>query len=372
MGRHLPPTVRAASEGLVTLGWDVSDGRFGLACTGDLYCSEEMLRAERDRVFSRSWALVGVVEDVAEVGSYITASVGDVPIVVLRDGDGKLRAFHNLCRHRGITLLEGAGIVGRHITCPYHQWSFGLEGDLVRVPQGAEQFPTLDLSSWGLLPAAVSDWHGMILVNPSPSAPSLAAAMAGLDERIAPFFRGPMVEVARVEYEAPCNWKLLLENHVDVYHLWYLHSRSLAAYEHRRFQWESFGDNWWSMEPRKVPSTAAFGLPWLGAEERAGIGAFALFPNLMMVTTSETFSTYDAVPLATDRTRLTLRVRARPGTDGQTLVEGIRAFLSEDIEACRRLQDGARSPSFDLGPLCATHEEPVRRFHRSLQRALGA
>jgi hypothetical protein len=164
---------------------------------------------------------------------------------------------------------------------------------------------------------------------------------------------------------------MLLENHVDVYHLWYLHSRTLNQFDHARFSWQSYGDNWWSMEPRKDPTSAPKGLPWLGPVERDGIGAFSLFPNLMMVTTGEMFATYDAVPLDVDRTRLTLRVRAEPGTDGARLVEGIRAFLSEDVDGCERLQQGTGSPVFDIGLLSSTHEEPVRRFHASLQRALA-
>jgi phenylpropionate dioxygenase-like ring-hydroxylating dioxygenase large terminal subunit len=362
-----------ATSGLESLGWDLDEARkLGVTATRDLYRSEELLRAERERLFARSWALVGTVEELAETGSYLTVDVGGVPLVVVRGAGGVIRAFHNFCRHRGITLLEGSGTTGRHVTCPYHQWSFALDGRLLRVPQAAEQFPGLELSAWPLRPAQLATWHGMILVNPSTEAPDLASAMAGLDDRIANFFVGPMVEVARVGYEAACNWKLLLENHVDVYHLWYLHQRTLSHYDHRKFAWRSYGDNWWSTEPHKDPSGIPSGLPWLGAEERDGIGAFALFPNLMMVTTSETFSTYDAVPLAVDRTRLTLRVRARAGTDGRPLVEGIRAFLAEDLEGCRRLQEGAGSPEFDLGPMASTHEEPIRRFHASLRRALLA
>ncbi len=98
----------------------------------------------------------------------------------------------------------------------------------------------------------------MVFVNPSADAAPLAQAMAGLDLGLDPFLSGPLREVARVEYEAACNWKLLVENHIDVYHLWYLHARSLAAYEHRSFAWESLGDNWWSLEPLKDPSQSRF------------------------------------------------------------------------------------------------------------------
>ncbi len=126
------------------------------------------------------------------------------------------------------------------------------------------------------------------------------------------------------------------------------------------------------MEPLRDPTTAPPGLPWLTERERHSIGAHLLFPNLMMVTTGEYFATYDAVPVSPSRTRLTLRVRAEAGADADHLVAAIRSFLSEDLEACRRLQLAASSDAFDYGPMASSHEEPVRRFHAGLRRALLA
>jgi nitrite reductase/ring-hydroxylating ferredoxin subunit len=323
----------------------------GVSTPGDWYRSEGVLAAEQRSLFARSWALMGTAEELAEPGSFVTATIGGSPIVVVRGRDHHLRAFHNVCRHRGITLLEGTGATGRFITCPYHQWSFELDGALARVPQEAEEFPGLDRATLGLHPAAVAEWAGMVLARPALDGPSLTEAMAGLDERLAPFSKEETVEVARVQYEAPCNWKFLVENHVDVYHLWYLHQHSLNRYRHSDFAWASCGDNWWSLEPLKDPAETPSGLGWLPEAERGGIGAYLLFPNLMMVSTGDYFATYDASPLS-------------------ALVEAIRSFMAEDIECCRRLQAATHSPAFELGPLSEHHEEPIRRFHAALCRYL--
>jgi choline monooxygenase len=208
----------------------------------------------------------------------------------------------------------------------------------------------------------------MIFVNPSPDASPLRMAMAGLDERLKRFLSGPVHEVAKVEYEAACNWKLLVENHIDVYHLWYLHARSLADYDHRSFSWESLGDNWWSLEPLKDPTNASGGFDWIPDDMRHRIGAYLFFPNLMLVTTDHYFATYDAQPIAPDRTSLTLRVRANEAADAEGLVQSIRSFMSEDITACERMQVGASSPRFGVGPTAMTHEDPIFRFHSSLRR----
>jgi len=374
---------------LTRLGWQEEEAaRVGLSELGQLYSSAQFLELERRRLFARSWALVASGDELGP-GRYLTQTVGGVPLVVLRRRDGALRAYHNLCRHRGLPLLEGSGELGSIITCPYHQWSFGVDGSLVRVPQQEEQFCDLDRRAWGLRPAPVSEWHGMVMVNPADDAGSLSQTLGGLDGRLEHFLAGggdgSLVQRAKIEYTVACNWKFLVENHVDVYHLSHLHHQSLGAYAHRRFEWETLSGNWWSYEPLKTlvmqegPQSAASspeapsgapGLPWLSARERGGIGAHLLFPNLMMVTTQDYFATYDAVPLSPDRTHLTLRVRADPDADGEYLVEQIRKFLSEDVVICERLQSAVASPGFEVGPLARTHEEPILRFHRTLRDRL--
>jgi phenylpropionate dioxygenase-like ring-hydroxylating dioxygenase large terminal subunit len=340
----------------------------GVSSLAALYTDEVVLTAERTHLFSRSWVLVADAEELAAPGSFVTTTAGGIPLAVVRGSDGTLRAFHNVCRHRGITLLEGSGTVGRFVTCPYHHWSYATTGELARVPQ-EDQFSAVERGDLGLVRAQVAQWGGMVFANPSSEAPGLPETMAGLDRRLDRFLGGPLRQVAVVRYEAACNWKLLVENHIDVYHLWYLHARSLAAYDHRRFSWESLGENWWSLEPMKVPAGSG-GLPWVPEDMRHHIGAFLLFPNLMLVTTDEYFATYDAEPVAPGRTVLTLRVRSSPDADADALVASIRSFMAEDVAACERMQLGAASPWFGVGALASTHEEPIRRFHASLLRAV--
>jgi phenylpropionate dioxygenase-like ring-hydroxylating dioxygenase large terminal subunit len=249
-----------------------------------LYTDPGVLATERARLFARSWSVVSSADELAANGSYVTAAPGGIPVAVVRGNDGVLRAFHNVCRHRGITLLEGAGTVGRLMTCPYHQWSYDTTGALIRVPQRQDQFAELDPCTLGLLPARVAEWNAMVFVNPDPHAAELRSAMAGLDDRLDGVAAAAPRQVAVMHYEAACNWKLLVENHIDVYHLWYLHARSLAGYDHRQFHWESLGDNWWSLEPLKAPPFE-HRCDRLAEETRQHIGAYLLFPNLMLVST---------------------------------------------------------------------------------------
>ncbi len=215
-------------------------------------------------------------------------------------------------------------------------------------------------------PALVETWHGMVFANPDPRAEPLQSSLGGVAGRLAGYLSGPLVEVARVDYTARCNWKLIVENHIDVYHLWYVHSRSLSMYDHRRFQWDLEGANWTSHEPLKDPTDVEPILDWIAPEERKGIGAHLMFPNLMMVTTGAYFATYDATPMAPDATRLTLRIRSTADADGPGLIESVRSFLTEDLKICELLQQGVAASRFAPGPLARSHEAAIAAFHDAL------
>jgi len=339
------------------LGWSEADlEAAGVGSFGEIYTSDRFAALEAGKVFARSWSLVASAEQLSP-GRYVSLVMAGTPLVLWRDRSGTCRAFLNLCRHRGIPLVEGEGPVGGFVTCPYHQWTFDLGGELVRIPQ-PEQFPGVDPASLGLRSVPVVEWHGMIFVCLSDDPPDFGAHTRFLAARIAGHLSRPLVEVARVDYSVRCNWKLLVENHVDVYHLWYLHQRSLAAYRHAAFEWEWQGATWWSHEPLKEPVAGA-GLD--------GIGAHLLFPNLMVVTTGDYLATYDARPAGPVRTDLTLRIRSTPDADAEALVASVESFLGEDVTACESLQVGAGSPFFQVGPSAEEHEQPVRNFHSLLR-----
>lgn len=348
------------------LGWSSEYLRLtGLEDAREIYTSQSFAERERRALFHRCWTLVADADALAP-GRYLTVDVAGAPVLLWRDADGTCRAWHNLCTHRGIPLLEGEGDLGRHVTCPYHQWSFDQGGELVRIPQ-PDQFPDVRRSDLGMRPVAVAEWHGMVFVSLAEQATDFHAEIDFLEQRMATMLALRLVEVARADYTVACNWKLLVENHVDVYHLWYLHQRSLGAFNHSVFEWEWHGSGWWSSEPRKDPSSYTPSLPDLSYEEGMCIGAHLLFPNLMIVTTGDYLGTYDARPDGPNRTNIALRIRALPGADGDALVSAVRSFLSEDITACEALQRATTSPAFRVGPTAKTHEEPVRIFHRMLR-----
>jgi Rieske 2Fe-2S family protein len=309
----------------------------------------------------------------------VATSIGDTPIAVVRDLTGDLRAFHNLCRHRGMVMLEGSGNVSSDITCRYHHWRYSLDGTLRVVPQRKEQFPDLDVACWGLLPASVAAWEGMVFVHPDPGAEPLTTYLGELPQAIGSFRPSALEPVGHDVIEARCNWKLFVENHIDVYHLWYLHEYTLGDLDHTKFEHRTVDGNWISYEPLRIDpfrdgrlSAPTNTIAHLDEREREGVGAHLAFPNLMFATSAEFFATYRAVPVAPDRSLIDLRVRAEPGADADGIMKSVRSFIDEDIAACEAVQAGMRSPYFAVGPLARTHEHPITLFQDRVLAALDA
>jgi Rieske 2Fe-2S family protein len=344
----------------------------------DAYYGDDWFRSEQRSLFAGSWALIGTLDDLIEPGDYVTGRAGPVPLLVLKGEDGKLAAFHNVCRHRGMTLLEGRGNAGRAITCFYHDWRYDLSGELRVVPQRREQFPDLEPGCLGLRRASVGVWEGMVFAHPDPGAPTLAEALGELPSSIGSHQPSRLSPVAQADIPVRCNWKLFVENHIDVYHLWYLHRDSLGDVDHNRFQHRQLGANWVSYEPLRSPDLASARLvrgtkviEHLDDRDRHGVGAHLIFPNILLASNAEFFMSYAVVPDSPTTCHIEVRIRAEEGADGEALLEAVRSFIDEDILACERVQAAVASPWFAVGPLAAEHEAPITAFHSHLLDALA-
>jgi choline monooxygenase len=192
------------------------------------YTSEELLRRERRGVFAHAWQYAGRAEQVAEPGSFLAADVGGVPVLVTRDRDGELRAFLNVCRHRGAVLTEGCGH-RETIQCHYHAWTFGLDGTLRAAPR-ADREPGFDPADWSLLPAQAGTWGPFLFVNPDERAEPLADWLGDLPTLLARDIDvDALVFHSRVEFGANANWKIVVENFLECYHCPTAHPDFAAA-----------------------------------------------------------------------------------------------------------------------------------------------
>ena len=369
----------------------------GAVLPASAYTSQEWYDREQIAIFGDTWAFAGLVEDVAEPGAYVTAQVGRDNLIVVMGRDRRLRAFHNICRHRGTRLLRAVGRGQKAITCPYHDWTYNLEGELVSVPEEAEEFPGLKKRCLNLHAASVDTWRGMIFVHPDPEAESLAQWFGAVEPYLGPHRPAELPEwtEGRHRFEIKANWKIVAENFLDLYHLGHLHSATLAMYDHSRIQGGFVGPHFVSYDPvaasygENLARNAAMPLIDHVPREHAGAWAPWLFPSLGLVESESSWSTFHVTPLAPDRTAVELRIRVADvpawrftaqswrsaGFWSRHLgrkVEGDPAtdplatgdFMAEDTYACEAHQASLTSSRFGVGAMARVAEAPVRAFQQ--------
>ncbi|MEZ5231822.1 MAG: aromatic ring-hydroxylating dioxygenase subunit alpha [Acidimicrobiia bacterium] len=342
------------------------------------YRDPAWLEREQHALFDHTWQLVAAEDELATPGSYVEATAGRSPLIVVRGHDGVIRAFHNFCRHRGMAVVCAAGRTDDTLRCPYHGWEFRTDdGALVRIPQRAGQFADVEPDRWGLVPAAVGCWGGMVFAHPDADAEPFESFLGEWPQHIGSYRPERLQQLARVRIEGTFNWKLFVENHIDVLHLWYLHDRTLADFDHPRFEHRNLGGHWVSYEPvkggdagRAAITQGTTPIAHIGERDRHGIGAHLLFPNMLMASSSEFWISYAVTPLAADRSAIDLRVRAEPGADAERLVAAARSFIDEDVFACEQVQAVVGAPRFEVGPLAVEHERPITTFQRHLLAVL--
>ena len=181
----------------------------------EAYTSQEWFDREQERIFSRTWAYAGFKEDLSEPGQYLSVQAGLNNIFVVMGADWRLRAFHNICRHRGTQLIRSVGRAAA-LRCPYHDWTYDLEGKLVGVPRRAQEFPDFDPSCSSLFPASVGVWRGLIWVHPDLDAPSLAEWFGAVEPHLGPHRVERLREqkrfgITRTKIAPVPNWRIGLQ-----------------------------------------------------------------------------------------------------------------------------------------------------------------
>lgn len=296
-------------------------------------------REQRD-LFERTWNLVAYVADLAD-GAPVVGTVGRERVVVRRGGGGAIEAF----RHAGRPRLAGLAEPGEHD-----------------------------------LPCAVGVWAGMVFVHLDPATAEPFQGWLGdfpTPAWVGEFPWDDLVEIGRRWIPLACNWKFYVENHVDIYHLWFLHAETLGMFDHTGLTWLSSGRHWSCAEQLRAGSERARPtlppIAPLAADEARTLRANLLWPNVPITTSATMVNTYQVVPTGPTTCALDLRMRAMPGgvLDDDLLAQVSRILVGEDGVACEQLQRNVASPWFRVGPLARRHERPITDFHRHVLEALA-
>ena len=225
------------------------------------YRDPEILRRECDRVFARTWQLVGRAEQVASPGDYFTAEVAGEPLVVARGDDGTVRAFSNVCRHRAGPVASGAGN-RRAFRCGYHGWSYALDGRLQSTPEW-EGVRNFDRASQSLPAMRVETWGPFVFVCLDTAAAALPAALGAIGRETAHLPLARMRLVRTVDYEIACNWKVYVDNYVEGYHIPIVHPELFRRLDYGAYAVETAAGHSKQHAPIRTPDP-----------ERAGTEAF--------------------------------------------------------------------------------------------------
>jgi len=370
------------------------------------YLDEVWFASEHEKLFSGTWRFACMAFDLVKPGDFITLKVGNYPIVVLRNSDNELQAFHNLCRHRGTELLEGSGNIGKTIVCPYHRWTYMLDGRLRGLPN-ADCFQNLDKSQLSLKPAGLGIFKEIVFVSPDPD-PDLS-----FEAWIAPLIghewpheisKSELESGSEFVYRMQCNWKVFYENAIDGYHLAYLHDKTLGGPLPEKNIWDIHGLNlvWYSTENdeirNRVPKFVEDKIEKMGntkeikgAETPGYGGVFMLFPTTIVTPTKWSITISTLEPVSPSETILRARTwmpkswfggkenpEDAPGYDLETgeIISGnwkkhpleTGDFQTEDIWICEKMQRSLNSPEYTCGPLASGPgaEAPIDLFQRQI------
>jgi phenylpropionate dioxygenase-like ring-hydroxylating dioxygenase large terminal subunit len=346
----------------------------GRAIPWSWYSDPVVLGLERERVFRRTWQYAGRSDQVAEPGRFFTTDAGGVPVVVVCDRDGVLRAFLNVCRHRGSLVCEGEGR-RETLQCPYHAWTYDLDGALRSAPR-ADREPGFDWGALGLVQILIDSWGPFLFVNPDRDAAPLADTLGELPELVAG--AGLEVDALRFhhrsssEYEA--NWKVCAENFLECYHCQVAHPSFSRVVDVSEDAYRLEESRWFSSQFGPVKER------WQGAFDPSGEvarGQFHfLWPNLTInvMPGHANLSIGPIVPLAPERTSRFLDYFVGPDVD-EAWTREMLAFDAqvgaEDTVLVERVQRGLRSGVLDHGYLLAESERLIMHFQRLLVDALA-
>jgi choline monooxygenase len=319
------------------------------------YTSPEWYKRELGNIFANEWICVGREEKVANKGDYFTLKLGNEPIVVVRDHKQEVRAFYNVCRHRGSQIAKGSGNT-KTLVCGYHCWTYTLAGDLIVVPGtpdpmiGAENF---NRSAYGLVPIRLEKWEGFLFINLSNSAAPLLEWLGNLPEFMRNYRLSEMVADKSLEFDVGVNWKVFLENTMESYHAGFVHSKFLSPDIDQGWKFLKNEGPYEAMYSDK--SIMDFGdlpaMKGLNEQQRAGLFHIWLHPNLTIHVSSTymTFRQYFPVDVETMRIQYTWcfhpETREHPSFPqvSKNYYDKSVEILTEDINYIPTVQEGLRS-----------------------------
>ena len=346
------------------------------------YTDEAIYRAEMRQIHQKSWCYVGHVCDVAEPGMYFTDVVGEQPVLVVKGQDGEIRAFYNVCQHRGHELLQGRGqLKTKGVSCPYHAWLYRLDGSLAAAPM-TEHLKGFDRSQYALRPIALGIAAGLIFINLDPQTAPFEDDMGGFGENIETFLPevAGWVVAERLHYDIKANWKVVVDNFSEAYHIPIAHPQLSRVLEQEMVEFVERPR--WTFNRFKSKE----GFPGLELTPGSPYYAWQAWPHLCMLSLpgSDNLVVLRMAPDGVTRCaeRVDIYTPAGDATKDPKMLAVRDLFMHmfniEDISIVESVQRGLQSMGFDQGRYVCDEgnswfsEIQLHWLHRQVLEALEA
>lgn len=330
---------------------------------GEVYTSPVVAALEKERIFLQTWLCVGRAEEIPHVGDYIACQIANEPFVLSRDKSGEVVAFMNMCLHRGVAVAAGKGNA-KQFACPYHAWNYDLGGNLIGAPQMKKA--EVDLKSCRLRRLQCQIWRGWIFVSFNPQAVAFEEFIRPYEEELWWFKTDQCRLAEKLVIEIGCNWKLLNENLVDIYHVPVLHRASFGGMVQYKPDEEIrlLPRGGWGYEQSAKPHSSGGEqlfpmLPWLEGMSATTSHRGGLYPNITLSMRSDSLRLWQCWPQTLTTTRLEIYLLFPEVSFGipkfqenfQQYKTFVHKVVAEDASMVVSLQNAMASPFYEPGPM---------------------
>jgi glycine betaine catabolism A len=350
------------------------------------YIDPDHFRVELDRIFGKMWFCVGRIDEIPMVGDYVLREIGVESLIITRASDHRINAFYNVCRHRGTRVCDTTTGHAQRLQCPYHAWTYDLDGRLLAAPH-FEEGDHFRKTDFGLKPVACDVWDGHIFINLAVDSAPLQDQLGDLPERFAAWRMGELRRGARIVYDVAANWKLIIQNYSECLHCPMIHPALAKVSHYLSGENEPGGpDSTYlggRMDLRPGIATMSFdgqarraNLPGLNGDDCRHVYYYAVLPNLLLSPHPDYVMTHVLRPIAADRTEIICELHfhpnelARPDFDPADAVSFWDVTNRQDWHVSELTQLGLKSRAYSPGPYSA-REELLHAFDRWIVARVG-
>src|ERR1700720_3698002 len=331
------------------------------------YTDPSVFAQERKQVFARTWQVVGHRRQVEKPGDFFTTELIGEPLLFVRGGEGELRGFYNVCRHRAGPPAEGCGS-RKLFRCGYHGWTYGLDGALISAPEFEGQ-AGFDAKQFTLTPVRAEEWSNLIFVNLDPGTEPLMKSLGRLPQQVERFGFDGMKLFERRSYDMVCNWKTYVDNYLEGYHLPSVHPGLNRELDYNAYVVEAYAGHVRQFSPiRGAQPGDTSPRRYQEAREDLPTDYFWIFPNWMLNCYPDNVSLNIVLPLGPERSvaifEWYLPEKEHGSPAAKASVEFSDQIQVEDVGICEVVQKNLRSRSYSRGRFSVTRERGVHAFHR--------